>query len=242
MSGGGENTTLRSAMKLYEENGDPTSSLRECQRVWSSSNDSSGLTKSVDDNADNVKKSAEEEDEEVPLSRRHNEAILSSLSSQQRQLRQRSRRVRPRPSSFDDDDNDATDNHDGAAAEKKNDDQKLSSKDDDDNNNTTEDEEEDLISVLSKMWTLSIHQVSTSTATAAANVIEPQKYCNLFTSMDNNNNSSNMINNEYEQQRIQLFTTSYNLCLAKYASGKYIEALQVLFVPLVRLMDVVSIY
>ena len=50
-----------------------------------------------------------------------------------------------------------------------------------------------------------------------------------------------MINHEYEQQRIQLFTTSYNLSLAKYASGKYIEALQVLFVPLVRLMDVVSI-
>ena len=249
---GGGNTTLRSAMKLYEENGDPTSSLRKCQRVWSSnSNTSSALTKSVDDNSntDNVKKSAKEEDEEVPLSRRHNEAILSSLSSQQRQLRQRSRRVRPRPSSFDDDEEDGATNNNTIAAEKKNDDTKLASTGDNNNNNTEdeEEEEEDLISLLRKMWTLSIQQVSTSTA-AAAVFIEPQKYCNLFTSMamDNNSNNNsnsgnNMINNEYEHQRIQLFTTSYNLSLAKYASGKYIEVLHILLVPLVTLMDVVGI-
>lgn len=86
---------LLSAIKLYEENGDPISSLRDCQLLW----------KDPPPHYDDCNNDTKSEAAEGIISR-HNRAVLEQLSLQRQ-------RVRPRPCSFDDDSDKtgAVDNH-----------------------------------------------------------------------------------------------------------------------------------
>eukprot|EP00577_Skeletonema_sp_RCC1716_P011570 CAMPEP_0113405182 /NCGR_PEP_ID=MMETSP0013_2-20120614/18811_1 /TAXON_ID=2843 ORGANISM="Skeletonema costatum, Strain 1716" /NCGR_SAMPLE_ID=MMETSP0013_2 /ASSEMBLY_ACC=CAM_ASM_000158 /LENGTH=421 /DNA_ID=CAMNT_0000290883 /DNA_START=87 /DNA_END=1349 /DNA_ORIENTATION=- /assembly_acc=CAM_ASM_000158 len=222
-------SNLRSAMKLYQENGDPTSSLRECQKVWNQSSPSASVDDGADDKDDKSAAAAakmnnnddvstvDSSTKELPVSRQHNEAILQNLSAQ----RQRSRRVRPRPSSFDDNsantnDDNGGDSNNNAEDTVKNDEQQKSAEKS--NNN----EGGDLITVLNNILaTLSIknHQQMTP----------PSK---------NDDHGQQPLNNNEEVQKL---IAVYNLSLAQYAQGEYTEALNELGGVLSRWMDVISV-
>eukprot|EP00985_Skeletonema_marinoi_P005068 scaffold2191_cov92-Skeletonema_marinoi.AAC.1 len=226
-------SNLRSAMKLYQENGDPTSSLRECQKVWNQSSPSASVDDGADDKDDNKSAAAaskmnnnddasstvDSSAHQLPVSRQHNEAILQNLSAQ----RQRSRRVRPRPSSFDDksttdniDDNGGDANNNAEDTVKNDEQQKSAEKS---NNN----DGGDLITVLNNILaTLSIknqHQQMTSPS-------------------NKNDHGQQPLNNNEEVQKL---IAAYNLSLAQYAQGEYTEALNELGGVLSRWMDVISV-
>jgi tetratricopeptide (TPR) repeat protein len=206
------NNNLRSAMRLYQENGDPITSLRECQKVWNSS-----AVAAMKDNTEGGASSTMKQ--QWPIPRQHNEAILQNLAAQ----RQRSRKVRPRPSSFDADSSSADDNNNDNAADEKGDEQPqrpsatTTATTAGANNNQ---EETDLITLLNNMLTLSIQQHQNSTTGRGDDSQQQQ--------LDND-------------QKVQLLITSYNLSLSHYAHGNYTRALQVLGGVFLHWMDSVSI-
>eukprot|EP00984_Skeletonema_dohrnii_P022839 scaffold11933_cov117-Skeletonema_dohrnii-CCMP3373.AAC.11 len=224
-------SNLRSAMKLYQENGDPTSSLRECQKVWNQSSPSASVEDGADkddksaaaaskmknnDEVNNTVGAASPSAQQLPVSRQHNEAILQNLSAQ----RQRSRRVRPRPSSFD-----------GNSANT-NDDNRV-----DANNNSTAD---DIVEIDEQQNSAAkSNNGGGDLITVLNNILTTLSIKNhqQMTNPPNGNNDGQPLNNNEEVQKL---IAVYNLSLAQYAQGEYTEALNELGGVLFRWMDVIS--
>ena len=196
-------SNLQTAMKLYQQNGDSTSSLRECQKVWNQSAPNANEKSTAMNNSNNEKdgKDAAASTQQMPLSRQHNEAILQNLAAQ----RQRSRRVRPRPSSFDGNDkNDNTNNSSGGGDATNNDD------DNDPQPSLAADKDGgDLITTLNNILAnLSLHNKLVSTPPSTENGQQQQK--------------QQLFGND---EQVQKLIASYNLSLAHYAQGDYNKAL-----------------
>ena len=234
-------SNLRSAMKLYQENGDPISSLREYQKVW---NQSAAVAASSSSSATSQNTNEEDNSSSIhpSVSRQHNETILQNLAAQ----RQRSRRVRRRPSSFDDnssaDHNNSNNNIDSA---------------------TVNDSSNAATSVVDGDGKRGEGQSNVTTTAVATNTVPNETGGDLITVLNNiltslsvhpkhqrvdspppppnNTNNSNSNRQLDNTEQIQELITAYNLSLAHYAQGEYTTALHELGGVLSRWMEMVTI-